>query len=145
MSIPIAADHAGFETKEKVKEILKKSGYEVTDLGTYSDESVDYPDFAIKVAGSVNSNEHPRGILICGSGQGMCMTANKYPNIRAALVYDKESAEMSRKHNNANILCLPGRSLSSDKLKEILETWLETGFEGGRHERRTGKIKDLTN
>lgn len=145
MSIPIAADHAGFDTKEKIKNILEKLEYEVSDFGTHSDESVDYPEFAVKVAEDVDANNHARGILVCGSGQGMCMTANKYPNIRAALIYDEESAEMSRKHNNANILCLPGRKLSDQELENIVTTWLNTDFEGGRHERRTDKIKNLTN
>src|SRR5699024_1168378 len=144
MNIPIASDHAGFEAKENVKVILEELGYHAEDFGTFSDESVDYPDFAIKVAEDVNTGNHNRGILICGSGQGMCMTANKYPNIRAALIYDEESAVMSRKHNNANILCLPGRKLKSPELKNIVKIWLETEFEGGRHERRTKKIKDLT-
>lgn len=144
MCIPIASDHAGFEAKENVKEILEELGQTAEDLGTYSDESVDYPDFAVKVAEDVNSGNHSRGILICGSGQGVCMTANKYPNIRAALAYDEESAVMSRKHNNANVLCLPGRKLTSTELKQIVEAWLDTDFEGGRHERRTNKIKGLT-
>ncbi len=145
MNIPIAADHAGFEAKETVKKILKDLGYEAEDFGTHSDASTDYPEFAVKVAEHVDTGQHSRGILVCGSGQGMCMTANKYPNIRAALVYDEESAAMSRKHNNANILCLPGRKLSIDEMKKIIETWLKTDFEGGRHERRTEKIKSLTN
>lgn len=144
MNIPVAADHAGFEAKENIKKILKKLGHHPEDLGTFSDESVDYPDFAIKVAEDVNSGNHNRGILICGSGQGMCMTANKYPNIRAALIYDEESAAMSRKHNDANILCLPGRKLTLTELEKIIEAWLNTDFEGGRHERRTNKIKNLT-
>ncbi len=144
MTIPIAGDHAGFEAKEKVKKIIENLGHTPVDYGTYSNKSVDYPEFAIKIAEKVQSNENARGILICGSGQGMCMTANKYPNIRAALVYDEESAEMSRKHNNANILCLPGRKLSSDNFRKIIEIWLNTDFEGGRHERRTKKIKSLT-
>lgn len=144
MKIPIAADHAGYKAKETIKNILNELEFEPVDMGTYSDDSVDYPDFAIKVSEDINSGNHPLGILVCGSGQGMCMTANKYPNIRAALIYDAESAAMSRKHNNANILCLPGRKLSADELKNIVKAWLETEFEGGRHERRTKKIKNLT-
>lgn len=144
MTIPIASDHAGYEAKEKVKETLTELGYEVLDLGTHSDDSVDYPDYAIRVAKDIDNENHELGILVCGSGQGMCMTANKYPNIRAALVYDENSAQMSRKHNNANILCLPGRQLSSEELEGIVKEWLSTNFEGGRHERRTNKIKDLT-
>lgn len=144
MIIPIASDHAGFEAKEKVKKWLEKMGHMPVDFGTHSDESVDYPDFAIQVAEKVNEGEHDKGILICGSGQGMCMTANKYKNVRAALVYDDNSAEMTRKHNNANILCLPGRELSEEQLKKIVEIWLNTEFDGGRHERRVNKIHDLT-
>lgn len=144
MIIPIASDHAGFEAKEKVKEILDGLNHMPVDFGTHSDESVDYPNFAVQVAQNIDDGEHERGILVCGSGQGMCMTANKYPNVRGALVYDKHSAEMTRKHNNANILCLPGRELSVDQLQEIVVAWMNTEFEGGRHGRRTKKIKSLT-
>lgn len=144
MIIPIASDHAGFEAKEKVKELLEELGHMPVDYGTYSDESVDYPDYAVQVAQKVDEGENKLGILICGSGQGMCMTANKYKNIRAALVYDEHSAKMTRKHNNANILCLPGRELSDEDLKKVVKTWLETDFDGGRHERRVKKIHDLT-
>ena len=144
MIIPIASDHAGFEAKEKVKKILEDLDHMPVDFGTHSDESVDYPDYAVQVAEKVNDGEHDLGILICGSGQGMCMTANKYKNIRAALVYDDESAQMTRKHNNANVLCLPGRQLSDDELKSIVTIWLDEDFDGGRHERRVNKIHDLT-
>lgn len=144
MIIPIASDHAGYEAKEKVKEMLEELGHMPVDFGTHSEESVDYPDFAVQVSEKVNEGEHDQGILICGSGQGMCMTANKYEHIRAALVYDKNSARMTRQHNNANILCLPGRQLEDDQLKEIVSTWLNTDFDGGRHERRINKIQDLT-
>lgn len=144
MIIPIASDHAGFEAKEKVKTWLEEMDHMPVDFGTHSDESVDYPDFAVQVAEKVNDGEHEKGILICGSGQGMCMTANKYKNVRAALVYDDKSAEMTRQHNNANILCLPGRELSDENLKKIVKIWLNTDFDGGRHERRVNKIHDLT-
>ncbi|MGM0545538.1 MAG: ribose 5-phosphate isomerase B [Bacteroidota bacterium] len=144
MIIPIASDHAGFEAKEKVKKLLEELGHMPVDFGTHSDESVDYPDYAVQVAEKINEGEHELGILICGSGQGMCMTANKYRNIRAALVYDDNSARMTRQHNNANVLCLPGRELSDENLKKIVETWLDTNFDGGRHERRVNKIHDLT-
>jgi ribose 5-phosphate isomerase B len=144
MIIPIASDHAGFEAKEKVKTWLEEMDHMPVDFGTHSDESVDYPDFAVQVAEKVNNGEHKKGILICGSGQGMCMTANKYKNVRAALVYDDKSAKMTRQHNNANILCLPGRELSDENLKKIVEIWLNTDFDGGRHERRVNKIHDLT-
>lgn len=144
MIIPIASDHAGFEAKEKVKKILEDLDHMPVDFGTRSDDSVDYPDFAVLVAEKIDGGDQDLGILICGSGQGMCMTANKFPNVRAALVYDNHSAEMTRQHNNANVLCLPGRELSDDELKKIVTTWLQTDFDGGRHERRVNKIHDLT-
>lgn len=144
MNIPVASDHAGFPAKETVKKILKELGYEVTDYGTDSEDSVDYADFAVKVAKRVNDGEDNLGVLVCGSGQGVCMTANKFPKVRAGLVYDHHSAEMTRLHNNANILCLPGRELNEDQLRDILKTWFSTEFEGGRHERRINKIESLT-
>lgn len=144
MIIPIASDHAGYEAKELAKEILESLDHMPLDFGTHSSDSVDYPDYAVQVAQKVNSGEHELGILICGSGQGMCMTANKFPNVRGALVYSTESAKLTRQHNNANILCLPGRELSKDQLHEIIKSWLSTNFEGGRHERRVNKIHSLT-
>lgn len=144
MIIPIASDHAGFEAKEKVKKTLEELGHMPVDFGTHSDDSVDYPDFAVQVAEKVDEGEHEKGILVCGSGQGMCMTANKFKNVRAALVYDDDSAKLTRQHNNANVLCLPGRQLDDEQLKEFVKTWLETNFDGGRHERRVNKIHDLT-
>lgn len=144
MIIPIASDHAGFDAKEQVKNILKNLGHEPLDFGTHSPDSVDYPDYAVQVAENINNGENELGILICGSGQGMCMTANKFPKVRGALVYSTESAKMTRLHNNANILCLPGRELSEQQLKEIITEWLSTQFEGGRHERRVNKIHSLT-
>lgn len=144
MIIPIASDHAGFEAKEKTKKMLEQMGHMPVDFGTHSEEPVDYPDFAVQVAEKVSKGEHEQGILICGSGQGMCMTANKFKNIRAALIYSKKSAELTRQHNNANVLCLPGRELKDKQLRAILETWFDTEFEGGRHERRVDKIHSLT-
>ena len=144
MIIPIASDHAGYEAKELAKEILESLDHMPLDFGTHSPDSVDYPDYAVQVAQKVNTGEHELGILICGSGQGMCMTANKFPNVRGALVYSTESAKLTRQHNNANILCLPGRELSKDQLHEIIKEWLSTKFEGGRHERRVNKIQSLT-
>lgn len=144
MIIPIASDHAGYEAKEIVKKILDDSGHMPIDFGTHSADSVDYPDYAVLVSEKINSHEHDLGILICGSGQGMCMTANKYPNVRAALAYSPGSAKLTRQHNNANILCLPGRELDEDQLRDIVLNWLETDFEGGRHERRVNKIHSLT-
>lgn len=144
MIIPIASDHAGFEAKEKVKMILEDMGHMPVDFGTHSEDSVDYPEFAVQVAEKVDNGEHDQGILICGSGQGMCMTANKFKNIRAALVYNEKTAALTRQHNNANLLCLPGRELDEDDLKAILKAWFSSDFEGGRHERRVNKIHSLT-
>jgi len=144
MIIPIASDHAGYSGKEIVKKLLIEMGHTPVDFGTHSEDSVDYPDFAVQVAERVNNGEHDQGILVCGSGQGVCMTANKYPKVRASLVYSSKSAEMTRLHNDANIMCLPGRELDEDQLKEILDKWLSTDFEGGRHQRRVNKIETLT-
>ncbi|MDZ7806706.1 MAG: ribose 5-phosphate isomerase B [Gracilimonas sp.] len=144
MIIPIASDHAGYPAKKKVIKILKDMGHDIVDYGTHSEESVDYPDFAVQVAQKVNEAEYKLGILICGSGQGVCMTANKFPKVRAGLVYSSQSAEMTRLHNNANVLCLPGRELNEEQLKEFVKIWLNTEFEGGRHKRRIDKIESLT-
>lgn len=145
MILPIASDHAGFEAKQALKEYVKEIGHLTVDFGTHNDDSVDYPDYAILVARAVGTGEYERGILICGSGQGMCMTANKVDNVRAALAWSPESAALSVQHNNANVLCLPGRLLPADDLRKIVKAWLEKSFEGGRHERRVGKIHQLTN
>ncbi|HKK25730.1 MAG TPA: ribose 5-phosphate isomerase B [Gracilimonas sp.] len=144
MIIPIASDHAGYPAKEKVIKILKDMGHDIVDYGTHSEESVDYPDFAVQVAEKVNDGEYELGIVICGSGQGVCMTANKYPKVRAGLVYSTNSAKMTRLHNNANVLCLPGRELNEEQMKELVNIWLNTEFEGGRHKRRIDKIESLT-
>ncbi len=144
MVIPVASDHAGYPGKETVKKILHEMGHTPVDFGTHSEDSVDYPDFAVQVAERVNNGEHEQGILVCGSGQGVCMTANKYPKVRAGLVYSPKVAEMARLHNDANIMCLPGRELNEVQIKEILKTWFATEFEGGRHERRIQKIETLT-
>lgn len=146
MIIPIASDHAGFKAKSITKNILEKLGHTPVDFGTHTADSVDYPDFAVEVSERVNSGEHEIGILLCGSGQGVCMTANKYPKVRAALVYNAEVATMTKLHNNANIICLPGKELEEkkDELKAIIEAWIDTEFEGGRHNRRIEKIESLT-
>jgi ribose 5-phosphate isomerase B len=146
MKIPIASDHAGYAAKCVVLQILKDLRVDVDDLGTHSEDSVDYPEYAVQVARKINQGDAEFGILICGSGQGVCMTANKFSGVRAALVQDAQTATLTRQHNNSNILCLPGRSLESEPeiLKNILQSWLETSFEGGRHERRVQKISSLT-
>ncbi|HKJ31309.1 MAG TPA: ribose 5-phosphate isomerase B [Balneolales bacterium] len=144
MIIAIGSDHAGFKAKEYVKKVLEVNGYMPVDYGTHSEDSVDYPDFAVQVAEAVSTGQYEKGIAICGSGEGVCMTANKVDHIRAALAWNKDVAELSRKHNNANVLCLPGRFLSEEELKTIVLAWLKTEFEGGRHERRVNKIHDLT-
>jgi len=144
MIIPVASDHAGYEAKEATKKIIEKLGYIPIDFGTHSPDSVDYPEFAVLVSKKVNTGEHEFGVLICGTGQGMCMTANKFPNVRAALVYSPEVAVLAREHNNANIICLPGRELNSEQIETILKSWFSTSFEGGRHEQRVTKIHSLT-
>ena len=136
----IGTDHAGFEVKPFVIEYLQKKGIEVEDLGTYSTESVDYPDFAHKVAEAVLANEGTKGILICGSGIGMSLAANKHKGIRAALCHDYYTAEMARRHNDANVLCFGARIVGLGVIESILEAWLNHEFEGGRHERRVKKI-----
>jgi len=138
--IIIGSDHAAFPMKETVKKFLSDAGIEVTDAGTSGLESVDYSDFGIKVAGAVSSGEFERGILICGTGLGMSMVANRFKHVRAALCGDIFSARMSRLHNNANILVMGGRVTGEALAIEIVKTWLETGFEGGRHQARLDKF-----
>ncbi|MCC5934883.1 MAG: ribose 5-phosphate isomerase B [Candidatus Cyclonatronum sp.] len=140
MIIPIASDHAGFEAKELAKKALEKLGHEPVDYGTHESDSVDYPDFAKLVATAITDGEYERGILICGSGQGMCMTANKFPRVRAALAWSPEIAALSAQHNNANVLCLPGRFLNEAEISRIVEAWITAEFEGGRHQTRVDKI-----
>lgn len=138
MKIAIGADHAGFEYKEALSSFLKD--YEIEDFGTYAADSVDYPDFAHPVAIAVESGEYKLGILICGSGNGIAVTANKHQGIRAAICWNMELASLARKHNNANILCLPARFISIKEAQEITTTFLNTEFEGGRHQNRVNKI-----
>jgi ribose 5-phosphate isomerase B len=138
--IAIGADHAGFELKEQVREWLTRSGFEYKDFGTYASESADYPDFAHPVASAVEKKEFDLGILVCGSGNGVCITANKHQGIRAALAWTEDLASLARQHNDANILCLPGRYISSDLAMKITDKFLNSAFEGGRHERRVNKI-----
>ncbi len=139
-SIGIACDHAGYDLKEFLVGYLSSKGYEVTDFGTDSDASVDYPDFAHPLAEAVQSGRLPQGIGICGSGEGMSMTLNKHRGIRAGLCWKPEIAELIRQHNNANILVLPARFISNDEALAIVDKYLSTQFEGGRHERRIAKI-----
>ncbi len=139
--ICIACDHAGFETKEYIKEILTQQGYEVRDFGTHSNERVDYPDYAQELCESINPhNPQTKGILICGSGIGMSIAANRYAHIRAALCKDSQMAELSRAHNDANVLCLGARITPKDTLVGILNAFLHTEFEGGRHIDRIKKL-----
>jgi ribose 5-phosphate isomerase B len=138
--IPIASDHAGFEMKQKLAEHLAKLGYDVQDLGTNSPASTDYADYAHPLAKEVEDGEVKRGVLLCGTGLGMSYAANRHPHVRAAVVWNNEIAEMSRRHNDANVLVLPARYLSDDDATKILDTWLNTPFDGGRHERRVEKI-----
>ncbi|MEJ7808903.1 MAG: ribose 5-phosphate isomerase B [Gemmatimonadaceae bacterium] len=139
--IPIAADHAGFEMKGRLERVLEDLGYEVQDLGTDSPNSSDYADFAHPLAREVSSGEAKRGVLLCGTGLGMSYVANRYPGVRAAVVWTPEIAELARRHNDANVLVLPARFLSDADSVAILKTWLDTPFEGGRHERRVEKIE----
>jgi ribose 5-phosphate isomerase B len=139
--IPIASDHAGFELKQKLVRALKARGFEVDDLGTSSTDSTDYADYAHPLAQQVSDGTAKRGVLMCGTGLGMSYTANRYPHVRAAVAWTPEIAKLAREHNDANVLVLPARFLDDAEAVEILETWLETPFEGGRHARRVDKIE----
>jgi len=143
VKIAIGSDHAGFVLKEQLKTFLGKMDIETVDAGTGSEESVDYPDYGSEVARAVSAGRVARGILICGSGIGMSIVANKFPGVRAALCRDAETAVLSRQHNDSNILVLAGRQTGSDEAEAILQAWLDTAFEGGRHQRRLDKIKAL--
>lgn len=140
MRISIGNDHAGVEYKNYIKEYLLTKDIEVNNYGTDSLDSVDYPDFAHPVSNDVNEEKSDLGILICGSGNGVCMTANKYKNVRAALCWNKELALLSKSHNNANIVCIPARFIEKEEALEIIKTFISQKFEGGRHERRVNKI-----
>ncbi|MEN2994274.1 MAG: ribose 5-phosphate isomerase B [Thermodesulfovibrio sp.] len=143
MKIAIGADHAGFELKELVSKFIKDKGHEVIDMGTGNSCSVDYPDYAEKVAKAVSDGEVERGILICGTGIGMSIVANKFKNIRAALCNDLFTAKMSRLHNDSNILCMGARVIGKGLALEIVKTWLDTPFEGERHLKRIEKINTI--
>lgn len=140
--IPVACDHGGYELKEYLKGKLIEEGYLIHDFGTFSNESMDYPDVAHPLAQAINKAQFVRGILICGSGNGVCMTANKYLNVRAALCWNTELAKLARLHNDANILCLPGRFIDFEEAWTAVKVFLSTEFEGGRHINRIEKLKN---
>lgn len=140
MIIPIGCDHAGFELKNSLIEYLINQGHEIKDFGTFSEESIDYPDYAHPVASFIEENNDSVGILICGSGNGINMSANKHQGIRAALCWLPEIAKLAREHNNANIISLPARFINLSEAKEMIDLFLSTDFEGGRHQKRIDKI-----
>ncbi len=141
--IALAADHAGYAEKEKLKKTLDEIGVEYDDFGTNSEESVDYPDYARKVAEAVARGDYEQGVLVCGSGTGMAIAANKVPGVRAAVAWNEEIARLARQHNNANVLSLAARYISEDEQNKIVKAWFSADFEGGRHERRVEKISEL--
>jgi ribose 5-phosphate isomerase B len=141
--IPIAGDHGGLELKNYLIKTLSEQGFQFKDYGPYSEKSVDYPDFIHPLAHAVNNGEFEKGVIMCGSGQGANMTANKYPNVRSALCWDVEQTKLTRRHNNANILALPGRFIDFDLAVEMFKAFFETEFEGGRHLDRIRKISQL--
>lgn len=145
MRITIGSDHRGFHVKAKLVGLLKQMGHDVADEGTHDNQSIDYPDVAATVGGKVSYGTADRGILICGTGIGMAITANKFPNVRAATCHDEVTAEMSRRHNDVNVLCLSGDMLGERRMDRMVDIWLNTEFEGGRHARRVDKIRDLEN
>ena len=140
MKLAIGGDHAGFEYKQTLKKVLEASHHEVQDFGTHGPDSVDYPDFAHPVADAVESKKADLGILICGSANGVAMTANKHQGIRAAICWNKELAQLARQHNDANIICIPARFVSVELAEEMIKAFLSTSFEGGRHGKRVDKI-----
>lgn len=143
MKVIVGSDHAGFEVKAQVRKWLESQGYQVEDVGTHSTDSTDYPDHAHALSAKVNSGEVSLGVLICGSANGVAMTANKYAKVRAAICWLPEIATLARQHNDANVCCLPARFIDSDDVKEILEAFFKAEFEGGRHARRVEKIACL--
>jgi ribose 5-phosphate isomerase B len=139
----IASDHGGLELKDAIKSFLEDRRIEIRDLGTMNSDSVDYPDFAEKLAVALTRGEAEKGILICGTGIGMSIAANKFPGIRAALITDEFTARMSKEHNNANVIVMGGRVLKPEQACSMVQTWLETAFEGGRHQGRLDKISQI--
>lgn len=140
MTIAIGSDHAGYDYKERIKNYLQDRGYQIMDFGTKSSDSVDYPDFAHPVSQAIDDKEFNLGILVCGSGNGVAMTANKYTRVRAAICWNEDLATLARQHNNANILCIPSRFISYVLTEKIVTTFLTEQFEGGRHQNRIDKI-----
>lgn len=140
LPLALGCDHAGFELKEAVKKLLQENGWTVEDKGTYSTDSTDYPDYAHPVADMVSTGAASVGVLICGSGNGVCMTANKHVGVRAALCWNEEIAALARQHNDANIICIPARFVPQEQAFSMLDTFLSIAFEGGRHERRVAKM-----
>lgn len=143
MKIALGSDHRGVDVKSHILETVRGLGHEAQDLGANGDDSVDYPDYASKVAGAVSGGQVDRGILICGTGIGMCIVANKFDGVRAAPVHDDLTAQMSRQHNDANVLCLSSDLIGEQVLDRLIEIWLKTEFEGGRHQRRIEKISGI--
>jgi ribose 5-phosphate isomerase B len=143
MKIAIAADHAGYEEKEKVKQTLDDLGIQYDDFGTVSTDSVDYPDYAKKVGEAVAHGDYEQGLLVCGSGTGMAIAANKVQGIRAAVAWNEDIARLAREHNDANVLSLAARFTPADELDKIVRAWFEAKFDGGRHQRRVDKIKEI--
>jgi ribose 5-phosphate isomerase B len=143
MRIAVGSDHRGFAIKAKIVDLLKKMQHEVVDAGSHTSDACDYPDIASLVASQVSKGQVDRGILICGTGIGMCIVANKYPGVRAAPCHDDLTAEMSRRHNDLNVLCLSADMLGERLIDRMIEIWLKTGFEGGRHARRVEKIAEM--
>lgn len=143
MRIAVGTDHRGFQIRSKLIDMLERLGHEVDDVGTFTEESVDYPDVAAQVALKVSHGEVERGVLVCGTGLGMAIAANKFTGVRAAPCHDDLTAEMSRRHNDSNVLCLSSDLLGERLIDRMVELWLSTPFEGGRHARRVDKISDL--
>ena len=143
MKIALAADHAGYEEKEQIKKTLDDLGVTYDDMGTYSCDSVDYPDYARKVGEAVASGRYAQGLLVCGSGTGMAIAANKVPGVRAAVAWNEDIARLAREHNDANVLSLAARFTPIDELDKIVRSWFAAQFDGGRHERRVEKITQI--
>ncbi|HEX8398450.1 MAG TPA: ribose 5-phosphate isomerase B [Pyrinomonadaceae bacterium] len=145
MKVALGADHAGYEEKERLKPVLNELGIEFEDFGAVSTDSVDYPDFAAKVARKVADGEFDQGLLVCGSGTGMAIAANKVHGVRAAVAWNEETARLAREHNDANVLSIGARTTAESEIPKIVRAWFETKFAGGRHQRRVDKIRELEN